>query len=100
MPGQFTEFSAFASMADWVYREAKDITSGGLKEAYGEFAGLKTLFDQNYDGIKEKGLPEAVAVRDGISRAYSEVKSLGVPIVSETYSVFMAVGAENKLGLT
>jgi hypothetical protein len=42
-------------MDEWASREAKDITSGGLKEAYGEFASLKTLFDQTYDGIKERG---------------------------------------------
>ena len=83
----------------WLSGLLKDITSGGLKEAYGEFASLKTLFGQTYDGIKERGLSEAVAARDGISQAYSEVKSLGAQIVSETYLASKAVGSEARSGL-
>jgi hypothetical protein len=95
----FTESRNVVSMADWVFQEAKDITSGGLGEVYGELTGLKTLFDQTYDGVKERGFPEVLSARDSISKAYLEVKLLGSDIVSETYLASRAVVSETRSGL-
>jgi hypothetical protein len=49
--------------------------------------------------LRKEALSEAVAARDGISQAYSEVKSLGDQTVSETYFASKAVESEARSGL-
>ena len=49
--------------------------------------------------LRKEALSEAVAARDGISQAYSEVKSLGDQTVSETYLASKAVESEARSGL-
>ncbi len=69
----------------------KDIVSAGLVGAYSEVSGFKALLDHTYDGLKEKGhsassdlIVEALSIVDGAVPVYSEAKSLGVYLISET----------------
>ncbi len=83
----------------------KDIVSAGLVGAYSEVSGFKALLDHTYDGLKKKGLSassdlvEALSIGDGVVSVYSEAKSLGAYLVSETYLAFRSVGAETRTGL-
>ena len=84
----------------------KDIVSAGLVGAYSEVSGFKALLDHTYDGLKENGLSassdlivEALSIVDGAVLVYSEAKSLGAYLVSETYLAFKSVGAQTRTGL-
>ncbi len=67
-----SESFTIVSAAGWAYREAKDICSVGLAGVYTEVLTMKTLFDQTYDGLKERGLSEVLFVKDGVGSVYSE----------------------------
>ncbi len=100
------EFSAIASVSDRVCREVKDVGLSGFAGISGEWFKAKTLLDSAYDGAKAKGFSMSLGLlsvvdylKDGTLGVYSEVKSLGVRLVSETYEAVEELGSELRLGV-